>query len=385
MEVKKIKTHSWQIKKLKKFSDGINYQISIHNFQVSNPHELFLPVDYFFMETIHPVFIDYKKKNIYFVELNTKITHNDSFFYKKLQEKAKHLLSIPILEFMKMVSDYNICKSCSIVFIHHSGRTGSTLLHKIFNANSMFMSSSEDLIFDNLFLGYNHNLCDNIFKENLFFDLIRYLHKKYYKRGITLVFKMTGFSFFYCKNIQNTMLDIKHLYLGRNHVEQIESFLNLFMNRYSFLYRIFWMMKLYKLRFIPITILKKYSWDFFENDSTLIKLLKAFPFINLIQIIYIFIANHKKIFQSIFKDKKNILFLNYNDICDANILQDRLNEYLDLKHRFVIDKKIYNTHSQSSAIWSKDKAKSKKIKLLKKDILRFLCMEDYLNGLIVKY
>ena len=115
-----------------------------------------------------------------------------------------------------------------LLFIHHPGRCGSTLLHKILGAHPQVESFSEDLIFNNLFLEKNSNSSDfKVFCRSFFSDL----QKKYIGENNTyLSVKMTGSSAKYIDKLLNILPDAKHIYITRDPIKISESFANLFVN-----------------------------------------------------------------------------------------------------------------------------------------------------------
>lgn len=308
-------------------------------------------------DRIHPIHIDLSQNYMFFLEVDSKIDHNKvAFFYEPLQSKAKYIIRVDIEDF------YSYMETCKkhfhenkILFIHHPGRCGSTLLHKILGSNPQIESFSEHLVFNNLFLVQNTNLPNfNTFCKSFF----SYLYKRYtdgnYSKYLSL--KMTGSSAKYIDKLLNILPDAKHIYITRDPIDISESFTNLLMNN-----RIGKIKVGYILKWVGFFSRKRkkiwekrqgnedrygFKIDKYFSLGIINEKVKRIRSANFAELIILRVLITDRQFQ--YYSQQNLININYNEVLQKNILFDTLLKFLNLEYGF--DESVYNTHSHLNSI-----------------------------------
>lgn len=348
------KIERFKIKRMRKMSTGImpdyyrfeNFKCDKKEFYKADIGDLLQN------DKVYPFYIDLENNYLLFVEVDLKIDHNSApFFYEPLQSKAKYLFRIDIADFNLYMEKYDThLPEEKTLFIHHPGRCGSTLLHKILGSHPQIESFSEDLIFNNLFLEKNTK-SPNF--EEFGKTFLSYLHKKYNNANEKyLSLKMTGTSRMYIEKLLALYPTAKHIYITRNPITISESFINLLMGEkvlrflkwfgyFSFKHKVQWEDGNHKSY-------KPYGFklDKFISFGVVDEKIKGVTSGDLEELTVFRVLLTDKLFD--YYSQRNLIKIDYNELTQKDYIFDKLSKYLGVKNNF--DESIYNKHSQSDSI-----------------------------------
>lgn len=341
-------------------------------------------IDYIQNKNIYPIYFNLAEKYLLLLEVDSLIDHNTTaFFYEPLQSKAKYIIRVDLDDFNSFMEKCgNHFHEKNILFIHHPGRCGSTLLHKILGSHSQVESFSEDLVFNNLFL--SENIKSAIF-ENFFKNIVSYLYKKYIgEENKILSFKMTGSSTIYIDHLLKIIPKSKHIYLTGDPIKISESFANLVTNIRIRNIRIG-----YILKFVGFFSLKgKLFWerqniygyrkDKYLSIGIVSENVRRIRRANFFERTILRVMITDKIFEYYSRD--NLVRIRYDDILSREKLFAMLNDFLDLDSNYCFDESVYNSHSQSNSIGKISINKS--YKLSKKERKKLISFQKYVTELL---
>ncbi len=311
-------------------------------------------IDYLLNEKVFPMYLNLEENYLLFLEVNSVINHNSvAFFYETLQSNATYIIRIDLEVFCAFIkSCENHFDEKKVLFVHHPGRCGSTLLHKILGSHPQVESFSEDLIINNLFL--ENNIKWESF-DNFFRSFVSFLYYKHIgKEKKILSFKMTGSSMHYIDHLLKILPRAKHIYLTGDPIKISESFANLITNikirkikvgyllkwlgGFTFKTKILWerknvygcsMGKYLGLGVIDEKVKQVHSANFLEQ--TILRVLitdKIFKYFN----------------------RSNLVQIRYDDIIQKTKLFNLLTAFLELDSNNSFDRSVYQKHSQSNSI-----------------------------------
>lgn len=352
-------------------ADGVFPDATSANFAYKNRAMDHQQISYLLNKTVHPYGFDFKKNLMYFLEIHGTIDHNRvGFFYENLQKQAGYLLEASLDEICALEKSVHFSKGQNLLFIHHPGRCGSTLLHRILGSHPQIESFSEDLIFDNFFFVNQQQGRDRRNLLRLLVSLIR--KEKSIDPDTILCFKMTGYSRLYLDELFRTFPEAKHIYISRDPVKASESFFNLFCIHplYRFKYKYF------GLRFLKIGSYK-HTFQRFNDHGTFEKYyaqgilspkIKKIRLFNIMEGFVLKVLLNDLVFKSIRNPK--LITLDYNDVLDRQKCFNTLEHFLGLDEKDGFNESVYNRHSQEGSLARPDRMKKEYLSKLQIKKLR---------------
>jgi hypothetical protein len=327
-----------------KISSGFDIATTGGQVKVRPGSEERKPLDYLMARNIYPFAVDYERSLVYFIETNAEIRNNQApFFHIALYEDAKNLLEVRIDRFLALVASLNVPKEPELIYIHHPGRCGSTLLHKLLGSHPDIESLSEDLVVEN-FLVPGHGARS----EELYRAIVQLTA---FKLGAVsprkLAFKCTGFSSRVFDRLRMVFPNAKHIYLTRDPIRIAESWINAW--RGNWLYRTCLKLRLYNFRVVPYAKVRPASRfaamadPYFEaraanrgTDRRYIRISEAWVLSVLI-------------IDQFFKSRlgvPNLLYLRHENTLSREKVRQHLDPFLGFNFSDGMDEGQYNTHSQ---------------------------------------
>ena len=372
------KVHRYKIKKLNKISNGHHNKCTDKNFKLEKRSVTFRSLEYLLEKRVYPYGFDFKNNLVFFVETDSVIDNNKaSFFYEPLQKQAEYFIKVGFDDFCSLIDENELSKGNNIIFIHHPGRCGSTLLHKLLGSNPQIESFSEDLIFDNLFI-YGDSHWEE--KKNILIKLISFLYTKWGAPDKKLIFKMTGWSIEFYKTMFETLPLSKHIYITRDAYKICESFINLMTTNpiYKYLYR-YSRVIYFKMLNYNMLQNKWYNLNKYIHLKVISPNIKKIRKINVCEGFILRVLIYDLYFG--FFDHKNILRIDFDDLINKDKIIQLLDDFLQMQKKELFDLSIYDRHSQAGSI--ADTSIVKRYKLSKKRRTKLETFKHYVEELIL--
>ena len=337
----------YKIEKLIKFSNPDHFIYDDNNFKTSTESTGTLDIDDLLNKNIYPFYFDFKNKEIIFVETKKDTPHTDTpWLFRLLQTESEYIIPVPFIEIKKLCSGSEF-KDSNVLFIHHSRRCGSTLLHKILGSHPNVESFSEDLIIDNLIWQMNTKKVGLSEIKSIYSDILELFRMKWGDRDKSIIsLKMSSYSHYFISSIFKMFPDSNHIYLTRNPVDIAISLENFAQSRGGF------RNPCIKRKLLGYSDLDYIHHDMIEN--------KGYG-----RYIYKYITPHLKavlgpmdiiersILRVILFDNyynsikyKKMLYLTYNELMNKEEIFKTLGAFLQLEEK-SFKSEIYNKHSQT--------------------------------------
>ena len=353
------KLNKFKIEKLIRLSSPFNFLYDVNNLVISKRPCGILGISELLNKNMYPFSFDFKNQQVLFVETEKVIPHNDTaFFHEPLQQLAGYLIPVPFIELKKLVFEYEFDYR-NLVFIHHPGRSGSTLLHKILGSNPNVEAFSEDFILDNLIWRmYDERVGFNIIRD-IYTCILNLLMIKWSNSGKKIIsLKMCSFSHHYIRFIIQMLPDSRHIYLTRDPLEIAVSLENMSRMRES-PFEFDKKRRDSRLTYKKITLSNYFELEYFQGDviekgdygqyidkyitSEMRSVIGPMDFIERIIVRTILLDSF---YYSIKYD--NLLYLTYTELMNEALLFKSLKEFLPLEKNNNFNKNIYDIHSQTN-------------------------------------
>jgi hypothetical protein len=328
----------------KRISTGVAIRTSTDQVRVGPGPVEHRPVSYLMARNIHPYAVDFERAIVSFIETNREIDHNKaSFLHLSLCRDAKNLVEVGIAELLELVASLQLAQDPELIFIHHPGRVGSTLLHKLLGSHPDVESISEDLILENFLVPEQGVHAEQVYRAVVLLTAC--------KLGVSgtrrLAFKFTGFSSRAFDMLLEVFPRARHLYLTRDPVRIAESWINVW--RGNWLYRLFLPLRMYNFRFVPYARVRVNS-PFAAPGDPYFDARKANQgiskrYINLPEASMLAVMITDQFFEAR-AGNPNLLRLQYEDILAKDRIRQKLDRFLGFDLSGGVDEAQYGTHSQ---------------------------------------
>jgi hypothetical protein len=358
--------NKYKIEKMIGLSSPFNLLFDVKNLVISKESCGTLDISALLGKNIYPFSFDFANKIVIFVETEKVIPHNDTaFFHMPLQLLSEYIIPVPFRELKKLVLGAEI-KHGNLLFIHHPGRCGSTLLHKILGSNPNVEAFSEDLILDNLILRMHDERVSFDEIRSIYTSIMDLLMIKWSDSGNKIIsLKMCSFSHHYVHFLFQMLPDSRHIYLTREPLEIAVSMENisrkpgsLFGQKRkdpSFTFRKSELSNYFDLDHIKKDIIEKGGYGQYINKYITPEMKSAIGPMDFIERIILRTILIDSFYYSIKHEK--MLYLTYTQLMNKELLFKRLQEFMYLEENSPFNEKAYEKHSQTNTVFKSPNTK----------------------------